>query len=352
MAILILPAAGLSTRYGVGKPKFLLQSPNCRPMIAEALSGFINFEKSGLTSICVISLKEYFEDISTDYFISEIQRVLPLPVELILLDHPTQSMVHTISKFLITLKSDEEIIIKDCDNLVQLDLAKFAGVKNAISYVNLKNYSNIVAHNKSFLRISSAGVLDDIIEKEIISSFINIGCIKFASASSFLSTINSLHSNSELFVSDVVRAMVSVGEGFQTLEAEHYEDWGTLSEWKHYCQKFATYFIDIDGVVSFNTDPLKLNMNWGSFRSLENNCKYLVSQQGKVKMVFTTSRSEDKRNFLEEQLKSLGFENFDLIMGLPHAKRILINDFAPTNPYPSAIAINFPRNLDNLHDYI
>lgn len=93
-------------------------------------------------------------------------------------------------------------------------------------------------------------------------------------------------------------------------------------------------------------------MNWGSFRSLENNCKYLVSQQGKVKMVFTTSRSEDKRNFLEEQLKSLGFENFDLIMGLPHAKRILINDFAPTNPYPSAIAINFPRNLDNLHDYI
>ena len=27
-----------------------------------------------------------------------------------------------------------------------------------------------------------------------------------------------------------------------------------------------------------------------------------------------------------------------------HAKRILINDFASSNPYPSSIAVNIPRN--------
>jgi hypothetical protein len=38
-------------------------------------------------------------------------------------------------------------------------------------------------------------------------------------------------------------------------------------------------------------------------------------------------------------------------MDLPHAKRILINDFAPTNPYPTAVAINLERNSSNLQNY-
>ena len=39
-----------------------------------------------------------------------------------------------------------------------------------------------------------------------------------------------------------------------------------------------------------------------------------------------------------------------IIFNLPHCKRYLINDYAPTNPYPSAIAININRNDDNLID--
>ena len=27
-----------------------------------------------------------------------------------------------------------------------------------------------------------------------------------------------------------------------------------------------------------------------------------------------------------------------------HSKRILVNDFAVTNPYPSSISVNIPRN--------
>lgn len=352
MAILIIPAAGLSTRFGLDKPKFLLQSPHGRPMIAEALTGFSNLENSGITSIHVITQKSYLENLSLDALILEIQKVTSLPIHFTLLDGPTQSMVHTLRQILINLESDEEFIVKDCDNIVGLDFAKIKWHLNAICYVDLKNYPNIVAHNKSFLKINGSMILDDIIEKEIVSSFINVGCVKFGSASSFLSALSAYEGSGELFVSDIVRVLISRGEVFHAIKAETYEDWGTLSEWRSYCGRFATYFVDVDGVVSINTDPLKLIQNWQTFTPMEQNCSRLLQLQENGRIVFTTSRHEDYRDSLQNQLKEIGFKDFDLLMGLPHARRVLINDFAPTNPYPSSVAINIPRNSDTLREYI
>lgn len=41
-----------------------------------------------------------------------------------------------------------------------------------------------------------------------------------------------------------------------------------------------------------------------------------------------------------------------MIMGLPHCQRVLINDFAKTNPYPSALAINMVRDTETLREYL
>ncbi len=38
-------------------------------------------------------------------------------------------------------------------------------------------------------------------------------------------------------------------------------------------------------------------------------------------------------------------------MGMNHAARVVVNDFAPTNPYPSGLAVTFPRN-GNLKEYL
>lgn len=48
----------------------------------------------------------------------------------------------------------------------------------------------------------------------------------------------------------------------------------------------------------------------------------------------------------------LGFGDCQLIMEVHHAKRILINDYANSNPYPSAIAINLKRDSEDLGDLI
>ena len=41
----------------------------------------------------------------------------------------------------------------------------------------------------------------------------------------------------------------------------------------------------------------------------------------------------------------------NIIMGLPHSQRVLVNDFADSNPFPSCVAINIPRNSENLEKY-
>ena len=51
-------------------------------------------------------------------------------------------------------------------------------------------------------------------------------------------------------------------------------------------------------------------------------------------------------------LYDLGFRDFDLIVGLQNARRILINDYNKSNPYPRAEAINLVRDSDNLEDLL
>jgi hypothetical protein len=51
------------------------------------------------------------------------------------------------------------------------------------------------------------------------------------------------------------------------------------------------------------------------------------------------------------ELQTKGIPYDELVMGLPHCQRVIINDFARSNPYPSCKAINIPRNTDDLKEY-
>ncbi|CAN2169935.1 hypothetical protein MCETARE7_00027 [Candidatus Nanopelagicaceae bacterium] len=352
MAILIIPAAGMSSRYGLSKPKFLLQSPNGIPMLGEAIKGFGSLKNKGISKVVVITQKTFLENISLDALAESLTNISGLPTEFIEIDGTTRSMVHTVAHYLQELDHDEPIIVKDCDNLVSVNLNLLLGAENAIGFVDLRKYPNVVAHNKSFLHIGPTGILEDVIEKEITSSYINIGCVKFGSAYTFLAALSQTVSTSEIYVSDLVRVLISNGHIFKTVEADAYEDWGTLAEWRNYCGKFGTYFVDIDGVLVRNADPLGKELNWESFEVIGDNVQTLIGLQPFGKMVFTTSRSATYRGLVALKLTELGFVDFELLMDLPHARRFLINDFAPTNPFPSAVAINLPRNSADLSDYL
>lgn len=324
-------------------------------MLAASIQGLMskNFD---ISEIRIISLEAYFEDISKSKFIGEIEELYGVKTVLDLLESPTSSMVETLTNSLSRMESDDSIFIKDCDNYFDLtkgdeDLNEDG---NHVCFVDLMNYPLVSANNKSFLTFDSNMILQGIVEKNIIGPLINVGGVKLECVSDFLSAALSLRSYRELYVSDVLRVMLENRVVIKGKEVTNYIDWGTLSDWRKYTDSFATIFVDIDGILASNENPLSVTGGWGNFSPITENIQFLIKIQDneRIRFIFTTARSEANRDFVDFELAKLGFRNFDLLMSLPHSKRYLVNDFADTNSFPTAIAINLPRNASNLSKYL
>jgi hypothetical protein len=195
------------------------------------------------------------------------------------------------------------------------------------------------------------GVIANIVEKKVISDKFCCGGYYFKSSNEFLkySNINSPNS----FVSDVVFNMILNGNTFVGMECSDYEDWGTIVEWQNYKNTFKTLFVDIDGTIVKNSSSY-LKPYIGETEPLIDNLNYLkeLIQSGRVEVILTTSRPEKYREETKKQLLELGLEYKQLIMGLQHSKRIIINDFGNTNPYKTCEAINIPRDSNTLKQYL
>ena len=94
-------------------------------------------------------------------------------------------------------------------------------------------------------------------------------------------------------------------------------------------------------------------VNWSNNTEvLEDNIKRIIElQENGAQIVITTSRPKENMEFLEAIFNRYSFKPDYIINGLNHSRRIIINDFAPTNPYPSCASISIPRN-SNIKDYL
>ena len=73
---------------------------------------------------------------------------------------------------------------------------------------------------------------------------------------------------------------------------------------------------------------------------------------GKVEIILTTSRKEKARELTLAQIEQVGIKYHQVIFGLVHGRRIVINDYAKTNPYKSCEAINIKRNSNELKEML
>jgi hypothetical protein len=323
-------------------------------MLEASLAGITKDQFKNIEKITVISLGSYFSDLDVSTLETRISVRFGKPCQIVLLEDETGSMVDTVEQYLRTITLDIAFAVKDCDNQFTPADDFFTDESNGIGYVDLGKNHRVTPHNKSFIKLGQANSLLDIVEKQIISPYINVGLVKFRSSADFLEAASSVPRNREIYISDIVRLLIEWGQVFEARECINYEDWGTLVEWSAYCSKFATLFVDLDGVVFQNENPLGIKGGWKNTYPIIENLDYLIKLQdsGNVTFVFTTSRSHDHRSLLEDRLHQFGFLDFSLITNLPHAKRVLINDFARSNRYPTSIGINLPRNSNQLEDYL
>ena len=61
-------------------------------------------------------------------------------------------------------------------------------------------------------------------------------------------------------------------------------------------------------------------------------------------MIITTLRPSSERKKIINFLKENNIKFKTIITDFMHSKRILVNDFTNSNPYPSSIAVNIFRN--------
>ena len=143
--------------------------------------------------------------------------------------------------------------------------------------------------------------------------------------------------------------MLLDGTPFENSNASHFLDWGTLREWNRFRKEYATLFIDIDGCIVKNSGQF-FSPVWGETSAIPENVEYInqLFDSGKAHIILSTSRSKVFADITRKQLDAIGMRYHDIIFNLPHAKRILINDYSGSNPYPSAIAINLDRDSQKL----
>lgn len=348
---LIIPIAGKSSRYPGMRPKWLLTHPSGRLMVVESISG-LNldlFEK-----IFVIALQEHEDQYSFssgmercffDAFGKEIYKKL----DVVLLDAETQNQPETIFQAIDKRKIEGPIFIKDSDNFFKCNI----NTGNFVTTYDISSMESVNAGNKSYVVTDDNGVITSIVEKKVISSEFCAGGYSFESASIFRESFLKLREHKNLYISHMIYSMMLEGIEFATELASGYIDWGTLKDWNEYKSSFATIFIDMDGVLVENSGRY-FGKLWGETGPLEDNVKKIrdLYDTGKCQIIITTSRDESFKAATETQLEKIGVKYHQIIFNLMHCKRIIVNDYATTNPYKSCDAINISRNSSDLNDLI
>jgi len=344
MSTLIIPAAGKSSRFPGMRPKWLLTMPDGNLMIEHAIKGMI--ENNKFDRIILVCLEEHVSKytslvkLNTLLEVSANQRI-----EILLLDQPTDSQSETVLQALQRMKVEGPFLIKDCDNYFN-----FQWNKNCqIAVVDVEDVDGVDIRNKSYVRADPMGIVQNIVEKKIISNLFCCGAYGFSSAEQFIEAYQSIESSSEIYVSHVIFKAILSGSNFETTIASNYLDWGTMAAYRKYMNNTVTIFCDLDGVLLKNSSKFAPD-GWVSSANNEN-LKSLqdLMKQKDVYLVVTTSRPEDEKSNIEKILKEYGIVAQQYVMGLPHGKRVLINDYSYTNPYPTAISLNLERDSVNLN---
>jgi hypothetical protein len=269
--------------------------------------------------------------------------------EFCFLEQQTDNQPQTIAEGIRKAQIKGSFVCKDSDNYFQSKLPS----GNYVGGIDLREVGHINAGNKSYVTTGINGEITNIVEKDVISNTFCCGLYGFADAEEYLSYYEKIKDDKDIYVSHVIHSMLLDSKQFELQECRDFIDWGTLDDWNNYRDQFMTIFCDIDGVI-VETSASYMKPYLGTTDGLYDNIEVLneLYNAPRAMIIMTTARPESSRKITEEQLERVGLKYDKLIMGLPHAKRIVINDFAASNIYPSCSAINLHRDTEKLREFI
>ena len=335
---LLVPCAGESSRFITQRPKYLLTMPDGRLMIEVVIEPF----KEKFQRLLFAVLKEHDEKFDSK---NVLKKIFP-ESEVLVIDELTKGQADTVFKMIEYFEVKDSFLIKDSDSYFET-LINYESNKNYISVCDARKVPHIKLHNKSFAEISEQNYIIRTSEKEIISGQFSCGGYFFSNSQEYITNYKKYEDMSiigEYFISNIIDVMIDSEIVFQPMECTNFEDWGTYEDWIAYRKTKSTYFFDIDGVIYENGSEY-WKPKWGENKIFEKSKDKIneLFEKGNL-IILVTSRPESFREITTKQLEKDDLKFHQLIMGIFHGTRILINDFSDTNPYPAAKAINTKRN--------
>jgi len=219
----IVPAAGLSSRFPNMKPKYLLEDFENKLMLEKAIKPYLD---AGL-SITIGVLKEHNEKYNSKQVIKE---KLGDKVNVVIIPELTKGPADTAYQILQNIGEDE-FIIKDCDSYFTHTLTE----GNYICVSDIADYPNLNRPEaKSYIITDADGNVNNIVEKKVVSNKFCLGGYKFQSVKEYKEAFESISQEREVFVSDVIAVMLQSGHTFKEKLSLNYVDVGTSQEWFNY----------------------------------------------------------------------------------------------------------------------
>lgn len=339
----IVPAAGLSSRFPGMKPKYLLYDYKHNLMLKNAIAPYLDNHR-----VTIGILKEHNETYNAELYIKS-----DLPnVNIVILDEKTKGPADTVYQILARSNIDieNELLIKDCDSFFDHEITEgnYVCTSNIADHAVLKKLTS-----KSFVIANNQDIITNIIEKNVVSDTFCVGGYKFGSIKMFIDAFQDLSAiTNEIYVSHVIQHCLSNGHTFIRKNVTNYIDVETSKDWFEYNDK-PVIFCDVDGtIIEAQGRYGENNMNQPGI-PLQENVKRLLEWESKgAQIIFTTARPIGYLEQTRRTLDTLGFSDYILLIGLNASRRILINDYNNANPYPRAEAINLKRDSDNLKDFL
>ena len=332
---IVIPCAGASTRYPT-RPKYLLTLYNGKLMAEMVVDSYPDEE------LHFIILKAHVEEYDAEDSLNRCFDGRP-NVHIHILDELTTGPAETVYSILHELDPNDNLFIKDCDSFFTSPLRR----GNYISAVNLKKYRQMAnVADKSFVVTDHDDIVVNIIEKDVCSNYVSVGGYSFETIKLFSHAYENVSSavNSEIFISHLIKYLLKENV-FTMVEVDDYVDCGTYSEFLKVNRSKPTIFCDLDGTLFKNQSKYFKNSYENPPTIIKPALNFLLKHQNEGSLIiFTTSRPEKYRDITETALKDCGFKNYRIILDIPHSPRILINDYASSNPYPTATAINVERD--------
>jgi hypothetical protein len=339
---IVIPAAGLSSRFPNMRPKYTLTEYSGVKMIDRAIESFV-----GQHSITIGVLERHHREFPIDQYLA---KKYGDGVRVVVLKELTQGPADTVRKIieLAGLDPAQELLVKDCDSFFDHEITpgNYICTSGIAEHEVLKRLGS-----KSFVVANNQGIVTDIIEKQVVSDKFCVGGYKFDSVELFCRAFDAVSNQNvaEIFVSHVIQKCLEWNEVFTVKAVSDYVDVGTAEDWFEHNDK-SVIFCDIDGTIVRAQSPDELGTT--PVPLINAVCRLRQLEDDGHQLIFTTARYNEFYDQTVKMLQDLGFKKFNLITGLLNGARILVNDYNDANPYPRATAINVRRDQDNLTDYL